>query len=86
MKHNLSISGIIPACAGNSGSEHICFGMPEDHPRVCGEQAHPLLAPFACIGIIPACAGNSLRALERPPDDLDHPRVCGEQASTSAIM
>ncbi len=29
--------GIIPACAGNTRTQHIRYGVLRDHPRVCGE-------------------------------------------------
>ena len=32
------LSGITPACAGNSVTVCDCQGLEEDHPRVCGEQ------------------------------------------------
>ena len=31
-------AGITPACAGNSKKMGVKPGVPEDHPRVCGEQ------------------------------------------------
>ena len=39
-------TGIIPACAGNSGRDKIWHEGDRDHPRVCGEQL-PALSYFS---------------------------------------
>ena len=36
LTHDLPLSGIIPACAGNTGGSGWCSRRRWDHPRVCG--------------------------------------------------
>ena len=41
----ISRSGIIPACAGSTGSRMDAHDEPRDHPRMCGE--HFLISSLA---------------------------------------
>ena len=78
------ISGITPACAGNTpispASARIALGSP---PRVRGIPA----AVQGCLeadGITPACAGNTLNQVGCSKIKRDHPRVCGEYKMAAA--
>ena len=71
-------TGIIPACAGNTGKRGCCCGFYWDHPRVCGEHRYGANKKKGIWWIIPACAGNTA-VIPFPFLGLgDHPRVCGE--------
>ena len=54
-----SPSGIIPACAGNTGSGIYASGLTWDHPRVCGEHK-------ASSGAVRSHAGSSPRVRGTP--------------------
>ena len=78
-------SGIIPACAGNTGLQ-----MPRDHfgsgssPRVRGTPP----VDRVCVsghGIIPACAGNTICPAFSYHSARDHPRVCGEHRGSFMV-
>ena len=72
------ISGIIPACAGNTKmTESNVQPFEGSSPRVRGTLEQPVLAGLHA-GIIPACAGNTFVVLSLHIYSRDHPRVCGE--------
>ena len=58
MPHRPIVSGIIPACAGNSGMRRgeVC-GL-RDHPRVCGEQVFSLAVTTDIPGSSPRVRGT----------------------------
>ena len=74
----LSISGIIPAYAGNTRSGRNSCAVLEDHPRVCGEHHRSCVSIVVYGGSSPAYAGNTFRLSRVVVWRGDHPRVCGE--------
>ena len=77
-------SGIIPACAGNTGDGLVqMVGVQGSSPRVRGTPAS-VQCSRQCRGIIPACAGNTRRTEATAPSSRDHPRVCGEHQKNGA--
>ena len=58
-----TMAGIIPACAGNTGSTSTGSTPPGDHPRVCGE--HTLMYRWArmYVGSSPRVRGTLARRL-----------------------
>ena len=56
-----SLSGIIPAYAGNTCRPPAHEPQTRDHPRVCGEHCGNMQGDVGPRGIIPAYAGNTLR-------------------------
>ena len=75
------LSGIIPACAGNTHGE----GVPQ--ASAPGSSPHVRGTPLAEVrrflrgGIIPACAGNTVPVKDDKLVAGDHPRMCGEHCS-----
>ena len=53
--------GIIPACAGNTGSEVSEGSAKRDHPRVCGEHHDAVFALFQATGSSPRVRGTRRR-------------------------
>ena len=70
--------GIIPACAGNTGSPRSCCSGGWDHPRLRGEHRLGMNDVGGPAGIIPACAGNTTSSRLPSRDGRDHPRLRGE--------
>ena len=68
----------IPACAGNTGDEHVVLREVPVHPRVCGEHSRCRRFRRHSPGSSPRVRGT-LRT-PRPPSapSTVHPRVCGE--------
>ena len=62
-ERELSWSGIIPACAGNTQSINFDFTLPGDHPRMRGE--HVADEPDECVapGSSPHARGTQLKVL-----------------------
>ena len=52
------LSGITPACAGNSPPYHCPGGRFQDHPRVCGEQPRAAAAETVLSGSPPRVRGT----------------------------
>ena len=70
--------GIIPACAGNTGSSLVRWVRSSgSSPRVRGTLPRPVHRADH-EGIIPACAGNTIWLRPSRRGSGDHPRVCGE--------
>ena len=59
------LTGIIPACAGNTGSAILNGLLNGDHPRVCGEHLDGGFAPRRCGGSSPRVRGT--RSAPRMP-------------------
>ena len=70
--------GIIPACAGSTGTLVTPHCESWDHPRMCGEHSGWTAATGSACGIIPACAGSTSRCSACRRGAGDHPRMCGE--------
>ena len=51
--------GITPACAGSSALASPAIPVPEDHPRMRGEQGSMIVQILSGSRITPACAGSS---------------------------
>mgnify|MGYP001776826693 CR=1 FL=1 len=70
--------GIIPACAGNTGTNRCQILGLRDHPRLRGEH-HRFPRNLHPSGrIIPACAGNTMVCKVSWRSAWDHPRLRGE--------
>ena len=54
----LSVTGIIPACAGNRCEPRLFNIFFQDHPRVCGEQRLTVCAPMVWLGSSPRVRGT----------------------------
>ena len=50
--------GIIPACAGNTGSATLGASAPRDHPRVCGEHTTSAMMLTGVLGSSPRVRGT----------------------------
>ena len=79
-----TVTGIIPAYAGNTEDYREHAPYVRDHPRVCGEHRWPQTIRTRRSGIIPAYAGNTMRSRTVWPTTRDHPRVCGEHSSSTS--
>ena len=80
------VLGLIPACAGKTGSVGIFAGCLRAHPRVCGENVYPSWFLWPWLWLIPACAGKTRFAcIWRGPGGA-HPRVCGENTERSGVL
>ena len=55
-----TLTGIIPACAGNSTPRTRCARFRSDHPRVCGEQRMNSSNTRRCMGSSPRVRGTEL--------------------------
>ena len=71
---------IIPADAGSTISRFTWTGLPEDHPRGCGEHRSLNRRLGLVMWIIPADAGSTPSKRYRLSPRWDHPRGCGEHA------
>ncbi len=61
------MTGIIPACAGNTRLRPMSFPFSRDHPRVCGEHPPPTPRPGRRAGSSPRVRGTLLpREFESP--------------------
>ena len=58
----LSVVGIIPACAGNTGCREPCASRAGDHPRVCGEHLAIPRPSFPLMGSSPRVRGTLAQA------------------------
>ena len=72
------VTGIIPACAGNTRKSGSTISQNWDHPRMCGEHVGAQPGTILRRGIIPACAGNTRSRCVCMVRRRDHPRMCGE--------
>ena len=54
---SLSMFGIIPACAGSTGSRPACHQCHRDHPRMCGEHCRLRTQDRASVGSSPHVRG-----------------------------
>ena len=59
----LSVVGIIPACAGNTGCREPCASRAGDHPRVCGEHLDTLGLSDLSEGSSPRVRGTRYRVV-----------------------
>ena len=59
----ISLTGIIPAYAGNTGNTHTSTQQDRDHPRVCGEHPAALYFSRASVGSSPRMRGTPQRHL-----------------------
>ena len=76
------VTGIIPACAGNTREAPSSPTATRDHPRVCGEHRSNSLDSTRPPWIIPACAGNTDHAPTLVSDPRgSSPRVRGTRGS-----
>ena len=57
--HPLTVTGITPACAGRRPAACRKSGCGRDHPRVCGEKAHVVVALDHDIGSPPRVRGEA---------------------------
>ena len=57
------LTGIIPACAGNTGSAILNGLLNGDHPRVCGEHPWRGLSRFLVLGSSPRVRGTLCAAM-----------------------
>ena len=72
-------SRITPARAGKSASIMLQLGIPEDHPRACGEKHCKDILLCVRLWITPARAGKRCDLSLRAEIYRDHPRACGEK-------
>ena len=84
IKHGfVYVTGIIPACAGNTRrSGRLRPTRRGSSPRVRGTPINAPVVEIHC-GIIPACAGNTRAPTALTQSRRDHPRVCGEHPKSS---
>ena len=78
---------ITPACAGNSHSRCRSLGLPEDHPRVCGEQAEKATF-FVSIKGYPRVCGEQKHLhskIQRPGGSPPRVRGTGARAGDLQI-
>ena len=61
---DLRMTGIIPACAGNTAWPWLRWLMFRDHPRVCGEHLDGGFAPRRCGGSSPRVRGTHGRHVQ----------------------
>ena len=59
--HRILSSRITPACAGKTYADELTILIREDHPRVCGENAHRSRAESWCAGSPPRVRGKPRR-------------------------
>ena len=72
-----SMTGSIPACAGEPVVAVMSGGMDRVYPRVCGGTVRRLVEFDVVSGSIPACAGEPLKRFNELHKDWVYPRVCG---------
>ena len=69
---------ITPACAGKTLQALSRALLPQDHPRVCGENAAIMLPVSTSGGSPPRVRGKLTGNPTKAYAEKDHPRVCGE--------
>ena len=72
----------IPACAGKTKSCTPAFPVPEEHPRVRGENACTTSHATPPVRNIPACAGKTFGFKLHVCYIQEHPRVRGENVKS----
>ena len=76
------LSGITPACAGNSSSAASSTSPSQDHPRVCGEQMTSRGCPRGCAGSPPRVRGTVRRLKKKLIICRITPACAGNSART----
>ena len=74
-------SGIIPACAGNTGPAWMQQLGRRDHPRMCGEHHARQEHRRPVGGSSPHVRGTQVLYSKYGGTEVDHPRMCGEHAA-----
>ena len=78
----LHAARIIPARAGQTGTDERRRGAPSDHPRACGANQLDARRHHRRRRIIPARAGQTQSHHGGLRPGTDHPRACGANAAT----
>ena len=81
---NLRCVGITPACAGKSHCGRTRPGRDEDHPRVCGEKASPMMKPAPPLGSPPRVRGKAKKRCRSCPLTRITPAYAGKRPAASA--
>ena len=83
--HGYRLTGIIPACAGNTRRSRIRRKDSRDHPRVCREHVMDVGDSTVEPGSSPRVRGTLPARHQSKGGKRDHPRVCGEHRFPSVM-
>ena len=78
----LAVTGITPACAGNSAHRSGSWGHMEDHPRVCGEQSSFRRAATRSRGSPPRVRGTVFSVIDCNVGQRITPACAGNSSRT----
>ena len=84
--HGYRLTGIIPACAGNTRRSRIRRKDSRDHPRVCREHVMDVGDSTVEPGSSPRVRGTLPARHQSKGGKRDHPRVCGEHRIAQAVI
>ena len=82
----LAVTGITPACAGNSAHRSGSWGHMEDHPRVCGEQSSFRRAATRSRGSPPRVRGTAAGWSRRKGSGRITPACAGNSLAPLAFQ
>ena len=78
--------GITPACAGKSHCGRTRPGRDEDHPRVCGEKASPMMKPAPPLGSPPRVRGKAKKRCRSCPLTRITPAYAGKSFGSFCFL